>query len=282
MSRGRAMHQDRGSPENRVLHDYERIWEETLQAENYQRLAEERLQSRSEFYQELRQILASLRSPSILEVGCGTSIDLNMLGVSVKGSRCFGTDLSLNSIAVSRNVAETFQNRTMYFVADTHYLPVKSGSFDLIYSQGLMEHFKDPLPAALEQARVLKKGGALIINVPQRYTGYTLMKWRMLRNGKWKLGWETEFSYRDLKRLGERLNLKEIKIFGYQYWKSWKEPIFVLRDLYDKLHRRNPLRDSRFFSTLRAGYESLWKRIENRWGHYFLQNIVIVFEKPSG
>jgi ubiquinone/menaquinone biosynthesis C-methylase UbiE len=273
---------EKDSSENSVLQDYERIWEETLQAQDYQRLAEDRLHSRSAFYRELRKTLVGVRSPVILEVGCGTSIDLNVLGLSLKGSRCFGTDLSLNSIAVSRKVAETLGNRTLYFVADTSHLPVKSECFDLVYSQGLLEHFQDPIPVAQEQARVLKKGGVLIINVPQKYTGYTLMKRRMMRSGTWKLGWETEFSYWDLKRLGQRLALRERKTFGYQYWKSWREPLFVLRDLYDKAHRRNPLRDKPFFQGLRRIHESFWKSIERIWGHYFLQNIVIVLEKPLG
>jgi len=281
-AKAKSMNQEKGSLENSVLQDYERIWEEALKTEDYQQIAEERLHSRSGFYQVLNQIVGGLSSPRIFEVGCGTSIDLNMLGLSKKDSRCFGSDISLRSIKVSRTVAGTFRNQTLYFVADTRHLPIKSYCFDLVYSQGLMEHFRDPLPAAKEQARVLKKGGVLVINVPQRYTGYTLMKRWMMRSGKWELGWETEFSYRDLKRLGQRLNLTERKTFGYQYWKSWREPLFVLRDLYDKLHRRNPLRNNRLFLSLRRAYESLWKRIEGLWGHHFLQNIVIVLEKRLG
>lgn len=275
-----AMNQEKGPSEHTVLHDYERIWEQTLKEEDYQHIAQGRLNSRSQFYLALSESIGGLSSPKVFEVGCGTCIDLNILGLSKKDSLCFGSDLSIRSIEVSRKVTEIFRNRVMFFVADTRHLPIKSNCFDLVYSQGLMEHFEDPIPAAQEQLRVLKKGGAFVINVPQKYTGYTLMKRRMMRNGEWKLGWETEFSYRDLKRLARSLNLKERKTFGYQYWKSWREPVFVVRDLYDKFHRRNPLKGSRFFLRLRTGYESLWERIENRWGHYFLQNIVIVYEKP--
>jgi hypothetical protein len=100
-----------------------------------------------------------------------------------------------------------------------------------------------------------------------------------MKKDKWELGWETEFSYGDLKKIGRKLGLIEKQIIGYQYWKSWKEPIFVLKDLYDKLNRRNPLKNIQPFPILKRIYDSIWEELEEKWGHYFLQNIVIVFEK---
>jgi hypothetical protein len=102
----------------------------------------------------------------------------------------------------------------------------------------------------------------------------------LMRNGKWQLGWEREFSYADLRKLGQRLGLVEKKVFGYQYFKSWWDLAFVFRDLYNKFDRRNSFRNYAPFPLLKKLYDTLWVRLEKKWGHYFMQNIVIVFEKP--
>ena len=105
------------------------------------------------------------------------------------------------------------------------------------------------------------------------------MKKKEMRNNNWELGWETEFSYNDLKKLGNQLGLKEVCVSGYQYWRSWREPAFVFKDLVDKIFRRMPLFRFKMFAIIRKKYNALWQKLELRWGHYFLQNIIIVFEK---
>jgi SAM-dependent methyltransferase len=167
------------------------------------------------------------------------------------------------------------------FLGDTLKLPLKSDLFDVAFSQGLIEHFKNPLSVVSEHKRILKPGGILIINVPQKYTGYTLMKKNNMKKKKWELGWETEFSYKDLKIIAENLKLKEIEVLGYQYWKSWKEPSFVLRDLIDKVYRRVPMNAFKLLKDLQLQYDTFWDKLENKWGHYFLKNIVIVVQKSK-
>ncbi|MHA1989297.1 MAG: hypothetical protein ACW98D_21975 [Promethearchaeota archaeon] len=105
------------------------------------------------------------------------------------------------------------------------------------------------------------------------------MKKKEMRNNNWKLGWETEFSYNDLKKLGNQLGLKEVGVSGDQYWKSWREPAFVFKDLVDKIFRRMPLSRFKMFTIIQKKYNALWQQLELKWGHYFLQNIIIVFEK---
>ena len=102
-----------------------------------------------------------------------------------------------------------------------------------------------------------------------------------MRKGKWHLGWEIEFSYQDLQEMGRCLGFSQKEVLGYQYWRSWKEPVFVLKDLYDKFHRRNPLRQNEPFNSIKQLYDAVWNKIENKWGHYFMQNIVIVYKKSK-
>jgi len=51
-------------------------------------------------------------------------------------------------------------------VADAHRLPFKSGSFDCIFSNAVLEHVKLPWEVAWEINRVLKPGGYIAINLP--------------------------------------------------------------------------------------------------------------------
>jgi len=229
----------------------------------------------------VKRYLAGEKGQRILELGCGTGIDINLIASEKKALQFFASDISPISTKICEHITKMFSNEVRLFVSDTQSLPLSSETFDLVFSQGLVEHFSDPIGVMAEQVRVLANGGILIVNVPQKYTGYTWMKKRAMKNGTWDLGWETEFSYVDLKSAGRKLGLVAKEVIGYQYWKSWREPVFVLRDLYEKCQRRNPWKNKRPFLLMRKGYDRLWGFLEKKWGHYFMQNIVIVFQKKS-
>jgi SAM-dependent methyltransferase len=259
--------------------DYEKIWENLSKSVYQNNIVQSRRTDRSLYYNVVLKYLENLKNPLVIELGCGTGIDLNIISEQNSSINPFASDLSVKSIQICHNISSDLKNEVKLFVSNTLLLPLKNCQFDVVFSQGLIEHFKNPITVIKEHMRVLKTGGYLIINVPQKYTGYTRMKKKKMRQGKWKLGWETEFSYNDLKKIGKNLELKEIEVSGYQYWKSWKEPAFVFRDFYDKFHRRNPLKNRKIFKVLRNWYESFWKKLEDKWGYYFLQNIIIVFQK---
>jgi ubiquinone/menaquinone biosynthesis C-methylase UbiE len=45
-------------------------------------------------------------------------------------------------------------------------MPFKKNSFDVVWNQGVLEHFKNPVPAMKEMYRVTKNGGYVIIYIP--------------------------------------------------------------------------------------------------------------------
>ena len=52
-----------------------------------------------------------------------------------------------------------------------------------------------------EQRRVLKPGGYVVIDVPQKYTLYSLRKRIAMWCGRWFAGWETDYSPGELENL---------------------------------------------------------------------------------
>lgn len=72
---------------------------------------------------------------SILEVGCGSGTYLKTLGQ--KGYKCYGVDNSEPALAIARRNCKNVQ------LADIFHLPFKNNSIDIIFNQGVMEHFSD-------------------------------------------------------------------------------------------------------------------------------------------
>lgn len=260
-----------------IIKEYNNIWDEWECKENFTSDIVRHKENRRRFHEGLKKYLSG--AEKVLEIGCGSAIDTNIMASENPAIKFFCMDISDSSLSIARKVSMELKNKIYLARGDANKLFYKKDSFNLIFSQGVMEHFGNPDQMINEQIYSLKKGGLLIINVPQKYTGYTLMKHWKMEKGTWEWVWETEYSYPMLRRLGNRYGLHEIEVFGYQYWRSWGEPLFVLRDLYDKLHRRNKWRDRAVFMSIKKIYDRLWVFLENKCGHYFMQNIVIVFKK---
>ena len=103
-------------------------------------------------------------------------------------------------------------------------MPFPDESFDIVFHQGLMEHFKDYLPLIKENARVLEKDGLIVIDVPQKYHIYTLIKHILIFFGKWFAGWETEFSINELKKIAEKNGFEVVYCYG-----EWMYPSLFYR-----------------------------------------------------
>jgi ubiquinone/menaquinone biosynthesis C-methylase UbiE len=160
----------------------------------------------------------------ILEIGAGTGRDsfpLVNLGADV-----YQLDYSMNSLKIMKKIAGEEKMDVTIIGGDTFHLPFKDGSFDIIFHQGLLEHFRHEQAEALlkENIRVLKPGGLLCVDVPQRYHIYTVIKTFLIAVNQWFAGWERSFSVPELKKEMERLGLKTVHIYG-----EWMYPSLVYR-----------------------------------------------------
>ena len=255
--------------------------------------AEDILQHRRErgpLYRLLQESLPSQEGKQLkaLEVGCGTAIDGCLLA---EDSRLMvvGLDQQMGALQVATRIASTFKRQPVFVAGDAGALSFPDETFDLVFSQGLLEHFREPLPFLSEQARVLKPSGSLVVDVPQKFAGlgfYSLRKQWKIQKGTWEWGWETQYSYPELKRLGRAAGLIPAGVGGYGYdglFNLFANPHLMI-DKWPFLCRSGMAQAfKRFYlKRLKKTNDQLWGWLSRRFGHWFLICIAVRFrKKPS-
>lgn len=106
----------------------------------------------------------------MLEVGCGLGTDL-LYGASL-GAKTVGMDLSLRSAGLARRHFQLNRMPGDFLRADAERLPYKDGSFDVVYSFGVLHHTPDTQRAINECRRVLKPGGTFVLMLYNRSSWY--------------------------------------------------------------------------------------------------------------
>lgn len=107
-----------------------------------------------------------------LDVGCG---DGQVAKVVLGNTRKFDWGIDMSQVEIERaKKSGAYKNCK---VASVYDLPFKTQEFKTVFSNSVVEHFKDLDTALHEMARVLKKRGKLIITVPTPYlTEYLWVK----------------------------------------------------------------------------------------------------------
>jgi SAM-dependent methyltransferase len=203
--------------ENQMVAGFRRYWQDLLadnrSAENLSWTEGGQLPFVSMLEKSIRD--GGLTEPQLLEVGAGSATVSRLLARKLRGT-FYALDILPEAVAVAGKALDREQvSGVQLLVADVHDAPFPDGAFDIVFSQGLIEHFTDPGGVFLAQARLVKMGGQLVINVPQKYNLFTLYKhWRM-RHGNWPPGWEREYSPRQLIALGRGFGFAECAVDGY-------------------------------------------------------------------
>jgi ubiquinone/menaquinone biosynthesis C-methylase UbiE len=218
-----------------------------------------------------------VRGVRILEVGAGSGRD--SLALSRDGALVTVLDYSPASLELVRRQAREQGLPIALVRADALAMPFRDGSLGVVFHQGLLEHFRDPRPLIRETARVASVGGRVIVDVPQTFHPYTLLKQALIAVDRWFAGWETQFTPRHLERLLAEAGLRVRRTYG-----EWMVPGLAYRVLRESLRRtlgvRLPL-EPRGPGWWERGWTSLRARLlERRAALYTCHVIGTVAEKP--
>lgn len=115
-------------------------------------------------------------SGTTLEVGAGSG-RLSCL-LAMAGYRTVCLDSSREALQSARTNYESIRSEGRFVAGDGGTLPVRDGSFDVVLSTGLLEHFEDPSPIVREMVRVLKPGGLFYSDiVPKKFSLFRSLDW---------------------------------------------------------------------------------------------------------
>ena len=152
----------------------------------------------------------------ILEIGCAKGKQLIYFSKEFGYEVC-GIDYSEKGVALAKQNLKIAGVEGTILCEDIFQTSFKEKSFDIVYSMGLIEHFEDPADIIDTHIKLLKKGGTLIITIPNFKDSvyFTLLK--ML--GKEKRLLETHnLDIMDKNRLNELLQNRDIKVLALDYF----------------------------------------------------------------
>lgn len=264
-------------------HFYEQFW--AGHAESLAHQMAIHTESRRPLLKLLEKYLPCDSGSRFLEVGCGTALDSCLLLERRPAAEAMAIDLSLQATVLAARNAGSLRRPLRAAVADLHKLPFPSASFDLVFSQGVLEHFEDAWPALREQVRVLRPQGVLVVDVPQKFNVYTLRKKQAIKENRWPWGWEKEYSVGEMRQWAGQLGMEVLDAVGHQHGR-------VLDRLIVHPHRmlRNKLAKHRAAANgngnyrpgkLARAWEGLWDGIDSVLGPYVAINVAVAYRKVA-
>jgi ubiquinone/menaquinone biosynthesis C-methylase UbiE len=109
----------------------------------------------------------------MLECGCGSAKVSQYM--ALQGYQCTMLDYSEQAIELAKANFHVLSLPGSFVLADLNELGLASNQFDVVYSGGVLHHFKDMAQPIKEMVRVLKPGGLFATNViPNKFSGQTI------------------------------------------------------------------------------------------------------------
>jgi SAM-dependent methyltransferase len=155
----------------RAVKDYLRPYEDLF---NYPALLNNHLDT-SRFGSWVREAgwYRALTGVTVLSSGCGSAGDL-LAFLQQGAAMAYGieVDIGLARLARQRFVGTDFESAVHIDIYNGLTLPYAGNSFDIVFSIHVIEHTQDPERYLIEVCRVLKPGGIVFLDVPNRYYKY--------------------------------------------------------------------------------------------------------------
>jgi SAM-dependent methyltransferase len=116
------------------------------------------------------------RNKDVLEIGVGMGAD-HIEWAKARPRSLAGVDLTERALRFTQARFAAAGLISKMRVADAENLPFEDGSFDLVYSWGVLHHSPDTAKAFREVGRVLRPGGVARIMIYHRWSLTGLMLW---------------------------------------------------------------------------------------------------------
>jgi SAM-dependent methyltransferase len=152
----------------------------------------------------------------VLDAGCGSGF-FSKYFVD-KGCETIALDNSKKALELTKNLDEKIIAKE----GDVFNIPFKNEYFDVVFSDGLLEHYINPENILLEFKKVLKPHGKLITFVPNKFSYWLLAKPFVMKEID-----EHAFSLSKLIELHERVSFKVIESGGISVFPVRYSPEFL-------------------------------------------------------
>ncbi|HJW96780.1 MAG TPA: class I SAM-dependent methyltransferase [archaeon] len=186
------------------------------------------------------------RRKSVLEIGCGTGI--NSILMARAGAKVTFLDNSQEALDIVKKTLDKFSLEGE-IVCENAFNHGFENEFDLVHSEGVIEHFRGEYRQAILDAhsKAAKRGGKVLVIVPNmKCPPYRVGKYLAEKAGTWIYGNEYPYSKKELefrmRKSGlkiERLQGAEVAFSpGWLFSPMWqKSPGVLKRSIGSKANR---------------------------------------------
>jgi SAM-dependent methyltransferase len=132
---------------------------------------------RSEFARLLNRAIPG--NARIVEIGCGTG--QMSLYLANSDRMVIGADLTRGSLLLGAAAAHRFGlDRVQFIETDLHRPGLRAGSFDVVYSSGVLHHTPDPRASFARIARLARPGGMIVLGLYSAFARIPLRLGRLV------------------------------------------------------------------------------------------------------
>jgi ubiquinone/menaquinone biosynthesis C-methylase UbiE len=122
-------------------------------------------------------LLGGAQGKTVLDLGCGTGE--NVVPLVERGAQVIGMDISPDLISIAQKRLSDANLEASITVGDAYNTGLRSESIDVVFCAALIHHLDIKL-ARDEMYRVLRKGGAVILKEPVRFSRFYSRLCRLL------------------------------------------------------------------------------------------------------
>jgi len=149
-----------------------------------------------------------------LELGAGSGRFSHFL--SRKGIEVVALDYSSNSVKLLLTVKKRSKVDFHVIRAEVSKVPFRNSVFSVVYSEGLLEHFRNLRSVLMEATRVTRQYGIVVFSVPNKFSFHTFGRFVVVKlmRLKWRYGFERSFSREEARHALISIGLGNIEFHG--------------------------------------------------------------------